>query len=203
MPGHNPYAPTQASLKSAEIAPAAGGLWRDDNRLIMAHGATFPHRCVKCNEPSQPPHKVRKVYWHHPAIYILVFGYAILYIIVALIVRRSAEINPGLCEEHQQKRVLWIAIGWLGSFGSFIAVLVLSRVLKIDSALAPILAVLCFFFFAILGIVKARVLYPKRIDDRYATPPGGGRAVPGEPADFPAAVSGAEVQIIPARFTAL
>jgi hypothetical protein len=47
-------------------------------------------------------------------------------------------------------------------------VLVLSRVLNIDSALAPILAVLCFFFFAILGIVKARVLYPKRIDDRYA-----------------------------------
>ena len=155
MSGHNPYAPTQASLKSAENVPAAGGLWRDDNRLIVAHGATFPHRCVKCNEPSEPPNKVHKVYWHHPAIYILVFGYVILYIIVALIARRSAEINPGLCEEHQERRRLWIAIGWFGSIGGAIA-------------MAAVLAIIVCFTFAILGIVKSRVLYPRRIDDRYA-----------------------------------
>jgi hypothetical protein len=168
MSGHNPYAPTQASLQSAESVPAAGGLWRDDNRLIVAHGATFPHRCVKCNEPSEAPQKPRKVYWHHPAIYILVFGYAILYIIVALIVRRSAEINPGLCAEHRERRALWIAIGWLGSFGGAIAAIVLAQLLNLDGGLGAALAILVFFFFAILGIVKARVLYPKRIDDRYA-----------------------------------
>ena len=156
------------ALKSAEGIPAAGGLWRDDDRLIVAHGATFPHRCVKCNEPSEPPQKARKVYWHHPAIYILLFGYAILYIIVALIVRRSAEINPGLCAEHRERRALWIAIGWLGSFGGAIAAIVLSRLLHFDAWLGAVLAILVFFFVAILGIVKARVLYPKRIDDRYA-----------------------------------
>ena len=168
MTGHNPYAPTQASLKSAENVPAAGGLWRDDKQLIVAHGATFPHRCVKCNEPSEPPHKVRKVYWHHPAVYVLLLGYAILYIIVALIVRRSAEINPGLCAEHREKRTLWIAIGWLGSIGGAIAAIVLSRLLNFDAGLGPALAIVVFVLFAILGIVKARVLYPKRIDDRYA-----------------------------------
>jgi hypothetical protein len=95
MAGHNPYAPTQASLKSADTPAGTGGLWRDDDRLIVAHGATFPQRCVKCNEPSEQPHKMRKVYWHHPAVYLLLLGYAILYIIVALIVRRTAEVNPG------------------------------------------------------------------------------------------------------------
>ena len=168
MSGHNPYAPTQASLKSAENVPAAGGLWRDDNRLIVAHGATFPDRCVKCNEPSEPPNKVHKVYWHHPAIYILVFGYVILYIIVALIARRSAEINPGLCEEHQERRRLWIAIGWFGSIGGAIAVLVLGHLLNFDGWLRAVLAIIVCFTFAILGIVKSRVLYPRRIDDRYA-----------------------------------
>jgi hypothetical protein len=168
MAGHNPYAPTQASLESADNVPAAGGLWRDDNRLIVAQGATFPHRCVKCNEPSEPPHKMQKVYWHHPAVYLLVFGYAILYIIVALIVRRSAQINPGLCAEHREKRNLWIAIGWFGSIGGAIATIVLARYQHIEGWLAFILAVLVFVFFATLGIVKARILYPRRIDDRYA-----------------------------------
>jgi len=168
MSGHNPYAPTQASLKSVENVPAAGGLWRDDDKLIVAHGATFPHRCVKCNEPSQPPHKVRKVYWHHPAIYILVFGYAILYIIVALIVRRSAQINPGLCEEHRQKRTLWIAIGWLGSFAAAVAAIVVAHLLNFDAGLGPALAIALFFLVAVLAMIKARVLYPKRIDDNYA-----------------------------------
>ena len=96
MAGHNPYAPTQASLKSADTPAGTGGLWREGNCLVVARGAAFPRRCVKCNEPSEEPHKLRKVYWHHPAVYLLLLGYAILYIIVALIVRRTMEVNPGL-----------------------------------------------------------------------------------------------------------
>jgi len=168
MAGHNPYAPTQASLKSADTPAGTGGLWRDDDRLIVAHGATFPHRCVKCNEPSEQPHKMRKVYWHHPAVYLLLLGYAILYIIVALIVRRNAEVNPGLCQQHREKRTLWILIGWLGSFGAFAGVLIIAAVLKVQSPWIPLVAVVAFFTLAILGIVKSRLLYPARIDDRYA-----------------------------------
>ena len=52
--------------------------------------------------------------------------------------------------------------------GGAIATIVLARYQHIEGWLAFILAVLVFVFFATLGIVKARILYPRRIDDRYA-----------------------------------
>lgn len=37
-----------------------------------------------------------------------------------------------------------------------------------------LLAVACFFIFAIFGIVKSRMLYPARIDERFAKLKGAG-----------------------------
>jgi hypothetical protein len=176
MAGHNPYAPTQASLKSADTPAGTGGLWREGNCLVVARGAAFPHRCVKCNEPSEEPHKLRKVYWHHPAVYLLLLAYAILYIIVALIVRRTMEINPGLCTQHREKRTLWIRVGWLGSFAAFAGVLILGGALGVQSPWIPLVAVLAFFTLAILGIVKSRLVYPQRIDDNQARLKGCGES---------------------------
>jgi len=168
MAEHNPYAPTAASLRTSGPGLGGPGLWRDDDRIIAAHGCRFPDRCVKCNAPTEPPNKVRKVYWHHPAIYVLFFLYAIVYVIVALIVRKTAKIDPGLCAEHRRKRRNWIIAGWLGSIGGFIGVFMVGAVLEAPPAVVSLLALLCMLSFAILGIVKSRVLYPARIDDRYA-----------------------------------
>jgi hypothetical protein len=165
---HNPYAPSKASLTSGEPAVAGGGVWRNDDELIVAHGAAFPQRCVKCNEPSETPHKYRKVYWHHPAVYVLLLGYAILYIIVALIVRRAAEVNPGLCAEHRRKRLRWIAIGWGGVLFGWVIVLGVGKLLGLEGGTFALLAVLVFLGSAIAGVVGSRILYPKRIDERYA-----------------------------------
>ena len=168
MAAHNPYAPSKASLKSGEPAGASGGLWRSGDELIVAHDAAFPHRCVKCNEPTEPPNKRRKVYWHHPAVYVLLLVYVIVYIIVAVIVRKTVKIDPGLCDEHRQKRVLWIAIGWIGCLFGWIPLAILGRWLGLDPGMMMLLAVVFFLACAITAIVKARILYPKRIDDRFA-----------------------------------
>lgn len=168
MPAQNPYAPSSASLKVSDSLAPGDGIWRDGNRIIVAHGCSFPSRCVKCNEPSVEPRKVRKVYWHHPALYVLFFFYAIIYIIVALIVRKKAEIDPGLCEEHMEKRRLWIIIGWVGSIVSLFVWPMSAGALGIDSWQAFAFGFLAFLVIVIVSIVKARILYPRRIDERYA-----------------------------------
>jgi len=168
MAARNPYAPSSASLKVGDSLAAGDGIWRDDKRIIVAHGCSFPNRCVKCNEPSIEPHKMRKVYWHHPALYLLFFLYAIIYVIVALIVRKKAEINPGLCEKHLSRRRMWIAIGWIGSFAVLFAIPMSADVLGFDTGSAMIVGMLCFFLIVIVSIVNARILYPRRIDERYA-----------------------------------
>jgi len=107
----NPYAPPSTSLEAAPL----GGVWRDNDVVVLTPQAALPCRCVKCNEPVDEPTKERKIYWHHPAIYILVLINIFIYAIVALIVRKTATINPGLCKAHRSKRNIAIAGGWAGS----------------------------------------------------------------------------------------
>jgi hypothetical protein len=174
MTTHNPYAAPKARV-SASATPIGGdSAWREDNQIVMLPGALLPQRCVKCNEPADEPTKTRKVYYHHPALYLLVFGWAIIYIIVALIVRKTAEINPGLCAEHKKQRALWMAISWFGALGSLFLLPMLAAALSIDFGPWMLLCIGLFLGFAITGIVKARILYPKKIDDHYARLKGAG-----------------------------
>lgn len=179
MAARNPYAPSSASLKVGESPAGGEGIWRDGKKIIVAHGCSFPSRCVKCNEPSVEPQKVRKVYWHHPALYILFIFYLIIYIIVALIVRKKAEINPGLCEKHLRKRHVWLAIGWIGSLVSlfgFPMIVDATGASGDEVAGATALGFFLFLLVLVVSMANARILYPRRIDDRYARLQGAGES---------------------------
>src|ERR1044072_8782987 len=174
MNAHNPYAPSKASLKTGEPTTVSGGLSRDGDQLVVVHGAHFRDRCAKCNNPAAPPHKMRKLYWPPPAIYLLLLVYGIVYIIVALIVRKNVEIDPGLCGQHLQKRRLWIGIGWAGALFGWIVVVWGGRTFGLDPGLTALLAIGFFVVSAASGILNSRVLYAKRIDDRHARLKGAG-----------------------------
>jgi len=144
----NPYSPPKAVL----VEHAAGGYWRDGKLVVMPPGGTLPPRCVKCNAPALQPMKPRKVYWHHPAWYLLVFVYMIIYIIVALIVRRRAEVTYGVCAKHRTRRRIFIAVGWIG-VPLFALLIGVNPILGITGVLAALLA----------GIIGSRLVYPRRI----------------------------------------
>lgn len=126
----------------------------------MAYDASLPARCVKCNAPAHQPTKTRKVYWHHPALYLLVFFWGILYIIVALMVRRTADVNPGLCERHKQHRGIAIAVGVLGPvLGIFLVFVSPTTPVLVPIGLGLVLVTL------IYGIARGRIVFVRRIDD--------------------------------------
>jgi hypothetical protein len=70
----------------------------------------LPARCVKCgNTPIEP--WVRITFsWHHPGYYVLLIS-PLLYVIVALIVRKRIKLSIPLCKAHKSIRGkrLWIA----------------------------------------------------------------------------------------------
>ncbi|MDY6946950.1 MAG: hypothetical protein SXG53_14635 [Pseudomonadota bacterium] len=162
-PSHNPYAPSQASLAGGSTRPS-DRVWRADKVLIMARDADLPDRCVKCNDPADEPTRTRKVYWHHPGYYVLLLINVILYVIVALIARKTAAVNPGLCGRHKQKRVRGIWIGWGGLVGGLAAMF---AAFDHQNPGLGLLFLLITFGCIITGMVMARVVYAKRIDDRY------------------------------------
>lgn len=98
---------------------ATGGTCRDGKFVLTADGASLPGRCVKCNVATDDRVK-RKLYWHHPAYYLLLVTGVLVYVIVALCVRRKATVEVGFCERHRKRRLLDMLLGWIGFFGGIV-----------------------------------------------------------------------------------
>ncbi|HTU68620.1 MAG TPA: hypothetical protein VMF52_21955 [Steroidobacteraceae bacterium] len=157
----NPYAPSQASMASRPVSAGAGeNVWRDGSVVVMLHGASLPHRCVKCNQPAEEPVKTRTVYYAHPAIYLLLLINFLILLIVYLVVRKKGEIDPGLCAHHRQRRLLGLTLGWGGFFGG-VVVLILG--VASDTAVAAIAGMLMMIGAIVAGMVWGRFVYPKKI----------------------------------------
>jgi hypothetical protein len=118
MDDRNPYAPSQATLnqRGAPTDHVDSGVtaWRYGTILVVLPDSTLPGRCVKCNEPADPPTKARKIYWHHPGLYALILINILLYAIVGAFVRKRAIVAPGLCGAHKKRRNLGVALTWCG-----------------------------------------------------------------------------------------
>ncbi|MBL8268746.1 hypothetical protein [Steroidobacter sp.] len=159
---NNPYAPSQASLNGGTVRDYSN-VWRFEKIVILVPDSDLPDRCVKCNDPAEQPTKTRKVYWHHPGFYAVLLINVILYVIVALIARKTAEVNPGLCTRHKQKRNLGLAIGW----GGLLVGIAVTVVAAGDNPGVAMLGILGGITCILVGLFMSRVVYAKRIDDKY------------------------------------
>ena len=165
---HNPYAAPSADTDFER--PRAGsedGVYRDGQFLVIpAQGAALPARCVVCNAPAHA-RLTRKLYWHPPGYYVLVFISALVYVVVAMIVRKRAHFELWLCDQHARRRRNGILLGWLGSvvcFGALFATVASNT----NSAIPYLLLIFGFVGSLVGGILLARVVSAHRIDKRYA-----------------------------------
>jgi hypothetical protein len=146
------------------------GIWRDGKKLVMTKTAELPNVCVKTNQPAHGWLR-RKLYWHQPAIYVLVLISPVVYAIVALIVRQKADIRVGLCADRIKRRRWIMGISWLfglAGVGLFVAGIRLAGPQPDD--VAPFLmlgGVLVAIVAAIVGITLTRVVRPERITKDY------------------------------------
>lgn len=160
---HNPYAPSAATLGSKDRLDTHL-LWRNGKVLVLSRQGDLPDRCVKCNEPAEAPTKTRKLYWHHPGFYAFLLINIFLYAIVAAFARKRVDVSPGLCNAHKRKRTRGIIIGWSGFILGFMAFV---ATISHDQPLLALLILCAFFATTIIGMLMSRIVYAKRIDDRY------------------------------------
>jgi hypothetical protein len=171
----NPYAAPRADVNTGAggqyVAP--GAFWRSGPILMTRHAAVLPARCVKCNAELEAPLKKQRFYWHHQAWFVLVLLNAIIYIVVALIVRRHADVTYGLCAPHRQRRKRGILLAVGGLLLSLALIFV--GVATSQSALL-LIALLGFLMSIVIAVVKGRTLLPVRIDKSGAQLKGCGEA---------------------------
>jgi hypothetical protein len=97
--------------------------WREGDLLIVRSGAVLPPACIKCNAPADGAPMRRTLYWHHPAVFLLIFAGVLIYAIAALIIRQKGVVSVSLCAAHRQRRLMMMLVGWalgLGGVATFI-----------------------------------------------------------------------------------
>jgi hypothetical protein len=159
----NPYAAPESNLS----AQGSGGsrCWRvGPGLLFVMPSSDLPPRCVKCNEPAVRPVKLRKMYWHSGAWYLLILLNILIYAIAAMAVRKRVDISPGLCQAHARRRAWFV-------FGAFAAIIVLVFgglvMISTNGQLAAVMLILGIIAMFV-GAIGSRIITPIHIDERGA-----------------------------------
>lgn len=143
------------------VALNSDSIWRKNSVLIMTRHALLPNRCIKCNEPAKRKLK-RNLSWHHPALYLVIFGGVLFYVVLAFVFRKSATVEVGLCQDHSARRTRDIIITWTLALLSILSFTLAARLENLTFAEIGGLLILST---AIYGIVRVRVVSPTKIDD--------------------------------------
>lgn len=151
-----------------DVPRGLGGVWRDGRLLVLRKTAQLPARCVKSNVETDRTLK-RALYWHHPAIFLVIFAGLLIYVIVALIVRHSATVHIGLSPEWFARRRRAIAAGWTLSLAGFGLVFAAAATESRDYAPWMVIGglILGILIGPIFGIVRSRMVAPTRITDHH------------------------------------
>lgn len=141
-------------------AMVKGGTWRDGKLVLTSDGACLPGRCVKCNVATEDRVK-RKLFWHPPAVYLVIFVGLLFYVVVALIVRKKATIEVGFCETHRKRRMMDILFGWIGFLGGIV---VMVGGFANETPLIGGAGIILMVAGIIYLFVRTSIVAPKRID---------------------------------------
>jgi len=139
-------------------------LARSKKLLVMGRNAILPDRCIKCNAPANGQRLPRKLYWHPPMLYLLILASILIYALVAILARKKAQIDVGLCDRHvaKRRRAIWICWGLLlGSFG------LIGLLVGMGYGEYAMIAIIVTVAGIIYGALATRVVSVHRIDKEY------------------------------------
>jgi len=145
--------------------PQEPGVWQDGLALITSKAIILPDRCVKCNAPANGYRLKRNLSWHDPLFYLIVLASPLIYVIVAMIVRKRARVDIGLCESHKQNRSIALFVAWF-LFLAGVAAIVLA--FASESGMIGLVGILLVIAAAIYGSLGPRMIYASKIDERFA-----------------------------------
>jgi hypothetical protein len=151
-------------LREGLMPGGSAAIWRSGKFLVMRKEASLPDRCVKCDGAASGEKLTRKLFWHHPALYLLIIPGLLIYAIIATIVGKRAKIQIGLCHPHRQRRKRSLLIAW-GVFLSCIPLFIVGGTYGIGWII--FLGVIAMLAGPVYGMIACPMVTPKKIDDQF------------------------------------
>ncbi len=134
-------------------------LSRHRHLAVVDVQAEWPDLCVGCGRPADGSYLPRTLYWHHPAVYIALLS-PIIYVILALCLRKRMRTHLPLCRPHLNRRRVVIALAVGLPVLAFAGLCASGRF----EPIAFIAAMLLLFTCMIVGVVLSRLVTVRRID---------------------------------------
>ncbi len=103
----SPYAPPKSELEVF----SSEGLRTYKRYVVYEPGTQWPDRCFKCNAETSVKKKTTVTYIN-PWIYVSILINFIITLILALIFRKQFKIDLPICQEHIQKRKIFLFVLW-------------------------------------------------------------------------------------------
>lgn len=146
-------------------APAANPILRDGEKLIvpvMYPATVLPPACVKCGAPANK--MVTKTFsWHHPALYLVILAGVLIYVIVAMIVRKNMRLSVPLCVSHAQKRSTAVILSWVIPLIGVADAFILPN-LGVDGGVVALITIACLLTGLIIWAVVGYPIRARYID---------------------------------------
>ena len=148
-------------------ATAAAPITRQGSRLNVpippSRGVVvLPRLCVRCGAAANGRPVERMFYWHHPGLYVLLIS-PVIYVIVALIVRKQMKLRVPLCAQHAQRRNLFVTLAWVLPLIGIADAFVLPR-FNVDGAIVALICVVLILTGLIMWAVVSNPVTPRFID---------------------------------------
>jgi len=145
--------------------PSADSAWLEGKDLVIRQSApVLPATCIKCGRPAN--HRIRsKLYWHSPWLYLTILINILVYLIIAVIVRKTITLEVPICDEDRSRRRRFL---WLGGASLVVGAVAPIALLNADQGAFAVVAILLFVVVAVVFFAKARLLTPRYIDAEIA-----------------------------------
>jgi GYF domain 2 len=147
-------------LREGITVGSPSGIWRSGRQLVTSVNATLPRRCLKCNAPADGKPIKRKLYWHPPLVYLAFFLGILVYVVIALVIRKNGLAFVSICHSHRSARRIVILVSWLLVIGGLVAGI---AGIANDSGWLGGIGGAAFLGGLIFGIVRGRLVVAQRI----------------------------------------
>lgn len=158
----------------AGYAPAVSmpAITRRGSRLIIpvppaGQAAVLPPAtCIRCGAPADGQPITKTYYWHHPALYLIILVALLIYVVVAMVVRKSIKVTVPLCAQHRQRRSIGVTLAWVLPVIGIADAFILPQ-FNVDTGIVVLVVIALILAGLVIWGVVGSPIHPKRIDQFY------------------------------------
>lgn len=118
---------------------------------------------MKCGAPANGKPVTKNFSWHHPGFYLLILVGLLVYVVVALVVRKTMKLEVFLCLHHAQRRSTAVMLAWVFPVVGIADAFILPR-FNVEGGVVALITVVLVLAGLVIWAVVSNPIRPKFID---------------------------------------